>query len=458
MFHKLFTRRGGMAIASVALGVSGMSLAFAGTAGATTYLNPPAVILGSGSNTTYNVMSSLSTLFNQSPGTDLTAGSADNGTLQGATGSYVPGGDGENGLTAASENPYNDVTVQYAAVGSGNGVKQLYTSGDAAINYARSSATPANSHGTAAQNYVEFAIDGVSWTHFTSVNSHATVSAKIKNISEADLTSIYEGTQGCTVKGVAYTMNWICEGAKTPAPIDCYVAQTGSGTEKTWAADIVGGADAAGCLSDESVGTSASHAGLFENEVNAMFTPSGTWNNGDEADAIYYFSYGKFAQVSTKGILTVPTSVTGTSGKTTAVLGEINNIAPSQTTIQGTVGDGTPGTFPVIRYLSNVYNNTSSGTNGVATQPTLNLVGEYGFLCKPSTHTDIDPITGVNYRAEIEADIDASGFFPIDTHIATTFSEGSLTTRGLITDPLYQEIDPTYTSTNPSGYCLSVNG
>ena len=72
-------------------------------------------------------------------------------------------------------------------------------------------------------------------------------------------------------------MNWICEGARQAAPIDCYVAQTGSGTEKTWAADIVGGTDAAPCLNDESVGTAASHSGLFENEVSAMFTTSGTY-------------------------------------------------------------------------------------------------------------------------------------------------------------------------------------
>jgi hypothetical protein len=105
-----------------------------------------------------------------------------------------------------------------------------------------------------------------------------------------------------------------------------------------------------------------------------------------------------------------------------------------------------------------VYNNTSTGTNGIATQPTLNLVGEYGFLCKPSTNTDIDPLTGASYRSEIEADITAQGFFPIDTHIATTFSEGTLATPGVITDPLYQGIDPTNGTSNPKGYCLSVNG
>jgi hypothetical protein len=283
------------------------------------------------------------------------------------------------------------------------------------------------------------------------VAGKASPSSKVKNISEADLTSIYEGTQGCTIKGTHYTMNWICEGG-TNSAIDCYVAQTGSGTEKTWAADIVGGNDAAPCLNDEHVGTAASHAGLFENEVSAMFTPGGTWNNGDKGDAIYYFSTGKFALESKSGRLP------GTPKKTLVGLGEINGITADKSTVQGTTGDGVPGDFPVIRYLSNVYNNTSTGTNGIATQPTLNLVSEYGFLCKPGTLADIDPLTGASYRSEIEADIDAQGFFPIDSSISTPFSEGALTVPASITDPLYREVDPTYTSTDPSGYCLSVNG
>jgi hypothetical protein len=452
MFRSLRVRRGGAVVAGAAIAMSGLSLAFAGSAGATTYLNPPATIVGSGSNTAYTLMSGLSTLFNSSPGCDLTASTTNNGTMQCATGTYVVGGDGENGSNAAAENPYNDVTVQEAAVGSGNGVKQLYTAGDFPINYARSSAIPANSHGTSAQNYIEYAIDGVSWIHFTEASGAKTASAKISNLTTAQLSAIYDNDADCTVKGVSYTENWICVGAKTPAPIDCYVAQTGSGTEKTWAADIVGGVDAAPCLSDEAVGSAASHSGLFENELAAMFTPGGTWNNGDEADAIYYFSYGKFASLcTTKSCPGVP------SGYATA-LGSINGIAASKTSIQGTTGDGVPGDFPVIRYLSNVYNNTSTGTNGIATQQTLNLVSEYGFLCKPGTETDIDPLTNVSYRSEIESTIDASGFFPIDSSISSPFSEGSLATPANITDPLFQEIDPNYAATDPSGYCLSVNG
>ena len=69
MFQKLFTRRRGVAIATVALGLSGMSMVFTGTAGAVG--QPFSVLPGGGSNTAYQVMTSLSTLFNQSPGCDL---------------------------------------------------------------------------------------------------------------------------------------------------------------------------------------------------------------------------------------------------------------------------------------------------------------------------------------------------------------------------------------------------
>src|SRR5271165_2419415 len=123
MFQKLFTRRRGVAIATVALGLSGMSMVFSGTAGATGF----EVMPGGGSNTAYVVMTNISTIFNQSPGCDL-AGTAKpvNGTCALA---YSPGGAGENGITAAKENPYNDASVELPAVGSGTGVKELYTAG-----------------------------------------------------------------------------------------------------------------------------------------------------------------------------------------------------------------------------------------------------------------------------------------------------------------------------------------
>ena len=66
MFRKLLTRRGGAVLATTAIGIAGMSLAFSGTAGAA----PPnaSLLIGSGSQTSYSTMISLTDLFNTSPG------------------------------------------------------------------------------------------------------------------------------------------------------------------------------------------------------------------------------------------------------------------------------------------------------------------------------------------------------------------------------------------------------
>ncbi len=73
MFRRLFTRRGGAAVAVVALSVSGITVAAAGTAGATD--NQTTVISGSGSNTIYQMDVELADLFNLAPGCNLSGGS-----------------------------------------------------------------------------------------------------------------------------------------------------------------------------------------------------------------------------------------------------------------------------------------------------------------------------------------------------------------------------------------------
>ena len=84
------------------------------------------------------------------------------------------------------------------------------------------------------------------------------------------------------------------------------------------------------------------------------------------------------------------------------------------------------------------------------------------FLRGKGAHVDVVSINKGKLKglhgAEIEANITAQGFFPIDTSSAHPFSEGSLANPAVITDANYQTADPTYTSSNPSGFCLSVNG
>ncbi|MBV8462328.1 MAG: hypothetical protein JO368_03485 [Acidimicrobiales bacterium] len=479
MFRRLFTRRGAAVIATAGLGVAALSVVAAGPAGAD---NVTTVISGSGSNTIYQLDVTLADQFNLAPGCDLAKGSGAQQYDFSCNAAYTGTGAGENGEPETHENPNNDVVFNYPAVGSGTGVQQLLGdvggdgNGPPDINFARSSATPANSHGTAAQNYVQFAIDGVSWVAFPDKTNGRGKGAGA-TLTVAQLENIYKGNAtgtGCVVKGTTYPAdNWICYGAKHSDPIDCYVAQTGSGTEKTWAALITGGSDTPGCLNNETVGTSASHAGLFENEISAIFDPTSQWHNADATNAIFYFSTGKFAvECSVKG---KSNTCPGQGAGTTTYLGQVDGVTASQASVQPTkcvANDGVASDFQIVRCLSNVYNNsTSGGAPGTAaapaTQTTLNFASEYGYLCKQQTKTDVNPYTGDNYRFDIETAIIQNGFYPIDPgYVASSGTAGNpfseeptlLAHPASITDPNYQTVDPDFGVADPTGYCLPING
>jgi hypothetical protein len=417
-----------------------MSLAFSGTAGAAPNAS---ALAGSGSQTAYSTMQQMDLLFNNSPGCDLTLSTSLPLAENCGTSSFAAGSpQGEQGFVVAAENPYNDYSLQAPAVGSGNGLKQLAQSAGSAINpnYARSSK---GTGGTTAENFIGYATDGVSWTTFNKVGSAKTAQAKVTNISTTDLKSIWNGTLSCVHKGKAYTMNWICEGAKTASPIDCYVAQTGSGTYSTWQG-YLGFANPAGCdtAANEAgdPGDSnvvADHQNLFENQMSFIA------GRPDAKDAIYFMSFGKYQTTCPGG------KCAGATGNLTT-FGKIDGNTASQSSIQGT-GGGIGVTFPVTRDLYNVYNNsTAVGPATVATQATLNYVGEQGFLCKAKTASQPDTITGVPYRTEIEANITSQGFFPIDVS-QTPFAEGSLPNPGTITDAGYAANDGT---TGANGFCL----
>ena len=71
------------------------------------------------------------------------------------------------------------------------------------------------------------------------------------------------------------------------------------------------------------------------------------------------------------------------------------------------------GSFALDRQLYNVYSDGSNPNLPVSTPATLNVLSEDGFLCKPATTTDVDPNTGLTYRAEIDTAITSEGFFPL---------------------------------------------
>jgi hypothetical protein len=493
-----------VAIATAALGISGMSLAFAGTAGAA---NPNATqIVGTGSQTSYSLMTGFTDIFNQSPGCDLTLSTSLPLQLNCGTSSTAaqPSStwatatpDGEQGLFVAAENPYNDFAVEAPPIGSGNGISTIKSSanypGANLANYFARSSSGAPSTPTGFQNFVRYAVDAVSWTAFKKLptatcttthndcNPAGSVSHKgVINLTQQNLKDIYAYTSTCTASNSqTITDDWSCfagyAGPTTPFqdsngvwhvdPIDCYVSQTGSGTYSTFSAFAGFPTPSGGspiipaCVNHEYKGTAASHQGLFENQMSYISSQA------DAGYALYFMSYGKYK-------VTCPSKVCAGTGTDQTAFGEINGIKATQASVQGTGNGnstplcttGPPNCFPLTRGLYNVYNNSNASTNpsGLqvpASDAVLNMISEVGLMCKASSSADIDPAssTGLSYRSEIESVITAAGFFPLDTGgPANTFAQGSPTFPASLTaGTAYDTNDP---SPSTHGYCLVTNG
>jgi ABC-type phosphate transport system substrate-binding protein len=406
MFKTLPKRPTLIAVVVSLLGVSAMTIGMTVPAGAASSPAQNSIIIGGGSNTTYSMMTQLSALFSSVPGCNpLIVGSTAANQQVNYSCSSTPQPGEENGypLTSSfpvSPNPYNDVAIEEPALGSGNGIDELVDGGTsppagilaAPLSYARSSRAPkATDLGL---EFVGYAADTVPWFHFTKYAGAKTPSAKIKSLTTAQLEDIYNGTD----------TNWNQVGGKA-GPIDCYMAQSGSGTESTWAGDL-GLTATPGCLSDsgqeQTTGGAATHV-IFENEDSSIFP------NGDGADAIFFFSYGKYTLLCPKNVCAGTPSAD--QHNTLAALGEINDVPINQTNILN-------GSILTDRTLYNVYENGSSQNSQsvpVATQNTLNLISSAGFLCNDATQAYVDPLspTGQTYGQEIDAIISDNGFLPL---------------------------------------------
>jgi hypothetical protein len=321
---------------------------------------------------------------------------------------------GENGFTSfAQENPFNDALYEVPALGSSNGIQQLEDQGAhgvgavskgspinvAPLDLATSARAPAlTASGVTGDdkglNFVAYAADGVDWIHWTSVSGAATPSASVTNLTTAQLTSIYKD-QGCTAGGQTFTTpNWACYGGSN-APIAIYIANAGAGVESTWVSLL-------GLTGTFPFGNEDPNHVIFQNETSSILA------NHDQADAIFFFSFGRFETVCA----TNPTFCSGASTSKVA-LGQINSVKPSAKTIQAQLPGSTTVPFPGDTLLYNVYSNGSNPSIPGTAPAALNAGSEDGFLCKPSSSTDVDPNTGATYRSEINSTISAQGFFPL---------------------------------------------
>jgi hypothetical protein len=429
--------------------------AFAVPAGAT--LTGPAntTMVGSGSSTTFFMMQAMDTLFNSSPGCQefvpfpaaatpqeldySCAGPTDTPPqpiIQQQTASGV--------ANAIPENPFNDVSVQEQPLGSSNGIAQLEDQGahgagansfGTPINvandqsYARSSRALSSSD-LKGLNFVAYGQDGVPWFHYTTVAKASTPSAAVTNLSQAQLQDIYGGP------GVTVINNWDEVGGSN-APIVVFSAQEGSGTQSTFKSflgyDPSAATNTVNCYTPKGgSNTCVGPAVIFENE-DAQIQPSAftssqsgfvktniqDWGGTGKAtanqikkDAIFFFSYGKFSeQCKVKVTDCGGSPLNGAKN----ALGEVNGVAASETTIL-------ENTFPVDRYLYNVYSNGSNSNIPAANAAAVNYVSEIGFICNPNKGKGVaavDSLTGNTYISEIQAVIENAGFFPLSAGGAT---------------------------------------
>jgi hypothetical protein len=397
--------------------------------------------------------------------------STGNATSDTLTVNYDPQ-QGENGSVSwGNENPFNDVLVQEPAYGSGNGILELEGTGSSTVvghsattddpagvgpvnvsplDAARSSRAPSLKAGGDFQglNFVAYAEDAVSYNYWVDDNATGTSEAAKTDaarcidyidsqapfsMSTAQLKMIWNETYSGGVPSV--TWQSLDPGAPTSAcpnnPVYAYWTQSGSGTESTWAGAT--GASFPGASSNW-----PSRQIIFENETSAIL------GNADKApisDVISFFSYGAFSTKCTPN-LTVPTTTynpstskylqssnkacTGTSTTSTPnslQLGTVWDDA-ARTTASGLpnltptgINNQLPGLEGAIfkgdRLIYNVYADGQNPNLPESSPATLNAISEDGFLCKPSTTTDIDGLTGETYRTEIDAALAANGFLPL---------------------------------------------
>ncbi len=442
-------RRRVLVAAGTFIGATAAATAMAVPAGASLPTSGQSTVFnGGGSNTAFTVMQQMSDLFNSAPGCNLLT----TGTQQlNYTCGNPPQDGAENGFTiTTSQNPYNDVTYQEPALGSGNGIAELKEQSNppagvsvAPVSYARSSRAPTSSD-PAGLNFVGYAEDAVPWFHFTKYNGVNTPSAGLTDLSETTLTKIWNGT---------FT-NWnqVCDDVTSTcggnAPIALYMAQSGSGTESTWATDL-------GLTGTFPFGGENSTHVIFENEDSSII------KNGDGANAIFFFSFGKFSLLCPKGVCSgTPANL---KKNTVAALGGINGVVANQASITGKcVGSKkfckahpNPALFPTDRKLYNVYADGSqpaSVTGPAGTQTTMNFVSTWGFMCSTQAHNTVDPLspTGATYGAEMASIITAQGFFTIPLGAMGDTAAGVV--KPSFADSFYSQASPN-PGASDQGYC-----
>lgn len=376
------SRRGGLGMAA-ACAAAALSLVSAVPAGA---VAPPdgsptkaTRLVGSGSDTTYNLQVALDGLYNASPGGQASARlSTDPKPLDGSLLNPTD----QPADAVFTENYAHDSVSQLFPIGGGSGVKQVGTevagaAGSSAsaygVDFARNIGTLTGTDPKDLRT-VAYAKDAISWLAFG--NRH-----KVTNLTQAQLTGIWGGT--ITTWG---QLNPALTGKKATDPIVVYTTYQAASLRKNWESYI-----------------HVSNSAQFTKDSDHIIRQNNTYQivaNGDAKNAIYFASVGAWK--------------TNHAAKDGSFLGAIDGFAPTEANIQS-------GAFPFTQYVGNVYafdpGNSTLGTTGyakvAANDATVRYVGPNGWICKASSSHGVNPYTGNNYRTDIEAVIRAQGFIPL---------------------------------------------
>jgi ABC-type phosphate transport system substrate-binding protein len=243
----------------------------------------------------------------------------------------------------------------------------------------RSSSAPSSNDPCADLTYVGYARDAISWWH-----SATGPSAAVASLSQQQLKDIYAGT----------ITNWSAVGG-TDAPIVVYGVQKSSGTGSVFNGFLGSGIDQYSQIPAANKGsncdaTTGAYTPSFpncrilsENDASPIFT------QGNAANAIYFFSYGRYTQQ--------PDAAGGSAGTASpkGKLGQLDSVTASPETIKDTASTK----FPLTRNLFNVVRYPSKAV--------ASWVGPGGVLCT----------AGGTTRTKLADAIAGTGFVPFDNGV-----------------------------------------
>jgi len=304
--HRLMRLVTGLSAVAVAgsFAISAVPAGAVGNATAVPTSGANHIIVGTGSSTTYPMMNKLDILYNESPQCTMTIDRASASAIQPLDFSCLTATQETNGgvlnpinaSTSTTTNPFGDVVVEEPPIGSSNGILQLesasgsatainnkYSYATGALNvfngasYARSSRAASNAAtgDNKGLNFVAYAKDGVTWTHYVTTTASTTpCTYNIPKLTVSELAAIWKGN----------LWNWAQVGGCN-APIIVFTAQTGSGTQSTWKTTLgtdpsalPGSSFYANCY--DTGNTLAAPAGGLVTATAATTQPSGAHCNG----------------------------------------------------------------------------------------------------------------------------------------------------------------------------------